>query len=41
LHLTSKLPKAHGNKLLLIGPKVGIVAKLLEPLCSQIDIIAE
>ncbi len=38
-HFTSKLPKASNNKMLLIGSKVGITARLMEPYCSQIDIV--
>lgn len=33
-HFTSKLPKPKGNKLLLIGPKIGTTARLMEPHCS-------
>jgi hypothetical protein len=35
------LPRPHGNKLLIIGSKVGITAKLMEPLCSEIHIVTE
>lgn len=39
-HFTSKLPKSHGNRLLIIGAKVGVMGRLLEPYCSHIDMIA-
>ena len=40
-HFTVKLPKAHGNRVLIIGAKVGNMIKLLQPYCSHIDAIGE
>lgn len=40
-HLTCRLPKAHNNRVLIIGGKVGITALLLMPYSSRIDMVAE
>lgn len=40
-HLTQKLPKPKGNKMLLIGAKIGILGRLMQPYCDHIDMIAE
>jgi hypothetical protein len=40
-HFTAKLPKPHGNRLLIIGTKVGTPAKMMEPHCSEIHVVAE
>lgn len=40
-HLTSKLPKAHDNRVLIIGGNVGITTLLLLPYCSRIDVVIE
>lgn len=39
--ITSKLPKAHGNRILIIGGQVGITTELLLPYSSRIDVVTE
>lgn len=40
-HFTHKLPKPTGNRLLIIGAKIGTMIRLMEPYCDHIDAIAE
>ena len=40
-HLISRLPKAHGNRVLIIGGNAGKTAELLIPYCDRIDIVVE
>jgi hypothetical protein len=40
-YFTAKLLKSHGNRLLIIGSKVGVFARLMEPHCSEIHLVAE
>ena len=40
-HFTHKLPKPSGNRLLIIGPKVGTMIRLMEPYCDHIDAVSE
>ena len=40
-HLTSKLPKAQGNRILIIGGRVGTTTELLLPYSSRIDVVVE
>jgi hypothetical protein len=39
-HFTHKLPKPKGNRMLIIGARIGAMIKLMAPYCSHIDAIA-